>query len=138
MFHQIAAEGVVIGGSASVFPTPTPTPLLTMSIRSIAAAATAGLLMTTAAAAVHAPAAQAMSKAEYRQELRRQRRQIRYLERQNRDLRLDFGEPVNGYRYRPLPRYRVIERRQRIVRPRAGFSLFGGLDGGPGLYVDFN
>jgi hypothetical protein len=117
-----------------------------MSIQSIAAATTAGLLMTTTAAAFQAPAAQAMSKAEYRQELRRQQRQIRYLERQNQNLRLDLGDPFNGYRYRPqshdwnrpVPSYRVIERRQRIVRPRAGFSLFGGVDGGPGIYVDLN
>ena len=102
-----------------------------MSIQSIAAATTAGLLMTTTAAAFQAPAAQAMSKAEYRQELWRQQRQIRYLERQNQDLRLDLWN-------RPVPSYRVIERRQRIVRPRAGFSLFGGVDGGPGIYVDLN
>lgn len=107
-----------------------------MSIPSIAAATTAGLLMVTATAAVQPLPAQALSKAEYRQEVRRQQRQIHDLQRQNQHLRWGLGYPVNPYR--PLPRYRVIDRRPRIVRPRAGFSLFGGVDGGPGLYFDLN
>lgn len=123
-----------------------------MSFKSFALLTAAGLMVATTATALDAPPAQAASKWEYRQQVRRQQRQIRDLKRRNRVLRWQRSVPVYRerlvplfgdvempvYRRRYLPRYRVIDQDVRPIRPRAGFSLFGGMHGGPGLYLDLN
>ena len=94
-----------------------------MTIKSIAAMTAVGLIIGTGSTALLSPPAEAASKAEYSQQLRRQQRQIRQLERHNRSLR----------RHGDVPRYRY---ERRYVSPGAGFRLFVE-GGGPGLYLNF-
>jgi hypothetical protein len=94
-----------------------------MTIKSIAAMTAFGLIIGTGATALLSPPAEAASKAEYRQQLRRQQRQIRQLERHNRSLRRDAYAP--RYRYE-----------RRYGSPGAGFRLFVE-GGGPDLYLNF-
>ena len=123
-----------------------------MSFKSFALVSAAGLMVATAATSVVTPPAQAASKWEYKQRVRQQNREIRHLRRQNRALRWERTVPVYRGRYLPavrdyalpvyhrryVPHYRLIDHDVRPIRPRAGFSLFGGSRGGPRLYLDLN